>query len=117
MSGRERRKSPRVGVELPITLEGSSGEVRGRTLNISSSGIYFELSRYIEPMTKLRMGLAIPISTEDGAEGIVQFDGIIVRTEPETESDEVTAYRMAVFFTDVPDSSKDILTRFISTHL
>jgi hypothetical protein len=117
MSGRERRKAPRVDIELPIILEGGSGEVRGKTLNISSSGIYFELSRYIEPMTKLRMGLAIPLAAENGAEGIVQFDGIIVRTEPETESDEVKAYRMAVFFTDVPDSSKDILSRFISNNL
>ena len=117
MGGRERRKAPRVDIELPITLEGASGEVRGKTLNISASGIYFELSRYIEPMTKMRMGLAIPLGAADGKEGIVQFDGIVVRTEPEAESDEVEAYRMAVFFTDVPESSMEILSRFISANL
>ncbi|MCK4538441.1 MAG: PilZ domain-containing protein [Candidatus Krumholzibacteria bacterium] len=117
MGGRERRKSPRVDVELPIILEGADGEVRGKTLNISASGIYFELSKYIEPMTKLRMGLAIPLATENGKEGIVQFDGIVVRTEPETESEETKVYKMAVFFTKVPDSSMGILSKFISTNL
>ena len=58
-----------------------------------------------------------PRYAENGKEGIVQFDGIVVRTEPETESDEVKIYRMAVFFTHVPSLSMEILSRIISNNL
>ncbi len=117
MSFRERRKAPRIDIDLPISFEGSDGEITGKTLNISASGVYLQLPHFIEPMTKVRMGFAIPGSTEDGSEGIVQFDGIVVRTEPETRDESITDYRLAVFFTEIPPASMDILKRFISKRI
>ena len=114
MSFRERRKAPRVDIDLPISLEGADGEISGKTLNISSSGIYLQLPHFIEPMTKVRMGFAIPESSDDGSEGLVQFDGIVVRTEPEAPDESIENYRMAIFFTELPPASLDIIKRFIS---
>ena len=115
MSFNERRKSPRVEVDLPVSLEGAEGEISGRALNISTTGIYFELPHYIEPMTKIRMGLSVPASGEGTGREVVQFDGVVVRTEPESPEDGVVDYRMAVFFTSVPEKSLEALTGFISS--
>ncbi|TFG90020.1 MAG: PilZ domain-containing protein [Candidatus Atribacteria bacterium] len=118
MSVKDRRKAQRVDINLPVVIEGSEGEVSGRALNISTNGVYFELPRYMELMTKLRMGLSIPQSDDpDGDEGIVSFDGVVVRVEPEKEEPGVKSYRIAVFFTHLPENSCEILNTYISKML
>jgi hypothetical protein len=117
MTFNERRRAPRVRAELPILLEGGPAEAGGKTLNISTSGVYFEVPHFIEPLTKVRMELLFPGSGSPGSEGRVGFDGIVVRTEPETPSPDVTVYRTAVFFTYVPETSLKFLTKYIEKRL
>ncbi|MBN2069876.1 MAG: PilZ domain-containing protein [Candidatus Krumholzibacteriota bacterium] len=118
MSVKDRRKAPRVDIDLPVVIEGSEGEVSGRTLNISSNGVYFEIPHYMELMTRVRMGLAIPAAGDDGkGESIVSFDGVVVRIEPENEAPQPVKYRIAVFFTAIPESSRDILATYINRTL
>lgn len=113
----ERRKAPRIDAELPILLEGGPAEAGGKTLNISTSGVYFEVPHYIEPLTKVRMELLLPGAGGAGGEKKVAFDGIVVRTEPETPSDDVRVYRTAVFFTYMPEASLNVLSSFIEKRL
>ena len=117
MTFNERRRAPRVRAELPILLEGGPAEAGGKTLNISTSGVYFEVPHFIEPLTKVRMELLFPKQGSKGSEGRVGFDGIVVRTEPETPSADVTVYRTAVFFTYVPETSLKLLTKYIEKRL
>ncbi|MBN2184608.1 MAG: PilZ domain-containing protein [Candidatus Krumholzibacteriota bacterium] len=115
MSAKERRKARRVDIDLPVVIEGAEDEVCGRALNISANGVYFEMPRYMELMTKLRMGLSIPKADgPEGAESIVSFDGVVVRVEPEKEEPDIKSYRIAVFFTYLPKSSSEILDTYIS---
>ncbi len=113
MSTRERRKAPRVDVDLPITVEGGYAEVSGKTLNISTNGVYFESPRYMEPMTRVMMSLAVQAESGGAGKGRVQFDGVVVRVEPEERSPDISSYRIAVFFTRVPDESMKILRDFV----
>jgi len=118
MSTRERRKAPRIDVDLPITVEGGRAEVSGKTLNISTNGVYFESPRYMEPMTRVMMSLAVKPGALDAVRGgNVQFDGIVVRVEPEERSPDVSSYRIAVFFTRVPEESMKILRNFVESSL
>ena len=118
MSAKERRKARRVDIDLPVVIEGSGGEVCGRALNISKNGVYFEMPRYMELMTKLRMGLSIPQpANPDRDENIVSFDGVVVRVEPEKEEPDTKSYRIAVFFTYLPESSSEILDTYINKML
>lgn len=115
MSFKERRKSPRVEADFPINVGGEKGEATGRTINISTNGIYFESPRFIEPLTKVRMDLVLPSETVDADEEIlVEFDGVVVRVEPEKEDKKISKYKVAIFFTFVPKESMDILSTFIS---
>ena len=114
----ERRKSPRVAVELPIAVEGGPAEATGRTLNISENGIYFEVPHFIEPLTKIRMELYVPSGSDSNKEGIrFGFDGVVVRAEPQEPADPPGPFRLAVFSTKVPESSTTALKSFIEREL
>ncbi len=117
MSFKERRKSPRVDADFPINVGGETGEATGRTINISTNGIYFESPRFIEPLTKVRMDLVLPASVMDSdEERLVEFDGVVVRVEPEKEDKSQPLYKIAIFFTFVPKDSMEVLKSFISSN-
>ena len=72
----------------------------------------------MEPLTKVRMELLFPASDgSSGGEVRVGFDGIVVRTEPDAPTSNVSIYRMAVFFTHIPESSSKILSGFIESRI
>jgi hypothetical protein len=114
----DRRKSPRVAAELPIAVEGGPAEASGKTLNISENGVYFEVPRFIEPLTKVRMEMFIPTGDDNRGKGIrLGFDGVVVRVEPEEAAGYEGPFRVAVFFTHVPEESMKALNAFIEKHM
>ncbi len=114
----DRRKSQRVAAELPIAIEGGPAEAYGKTLNISENGVYFEVPHFIEPLTRVRMELFIPTATGSEKEGIrLGFDGVVVRVEPEEPTDHTGPFRVAVFFTHVPENSLAALQGFIERNM
>lgn len=118
MSAKERRKSQRIEADLPICISGDPEAAEGKTINISSNGVFFESPRLIEPLTKVRMELMVPVL--DGGqekEMGVSFDGIVVRANPEKTDQAVSRYKIAVFFTHVPAASQKILDTFIKRRL
>jgi hypothetical protein len=118
MNTPERRKAQRVQASLPITISGGPESAEGRTINISSNGVYFESPRRIETLTKVRLQLLVPVR-EAGVdkELSVVFDGVVVRVEPEKEDPAVARYRIALFFTHVPKASQSVLDGFIKSRL
>ena len=106
----ERRKGQRVDANLKLAVkiprpDGSHEPATMQTLNISSSGIYFKSDHFIEPMTKLNMELELPVRGADGATetASASCDGIVVRVLPESETDEIAYYEVAVFFTQIDE--------------
>src|SRR5262245_8454859 len=68
----ELRVPARLHIELLIDAETSSAT--GSTINISSNGVYFTSSRYLEPLTVLGMRLLLP-----GEEGDATPEALDVR--------------------------------------
>jgi hypothetical protein len=118
MPAEERRRAERIEVAIPLDVSGDEGSARGETINISMNGVYFRFDSYIDPLTKVRMGLVIPgeVESED-SEKKAMFDGVVVRTEPETEDENISDYRIAVYITYMSKDSREILSDFISRHI
>lgn len=118
MSAKERRKAQRVDAALPIVIAGGAEPAEGKTINISTNGVYFESPRAIEPLTKVRMELMMPVQ-EGGAEKEegVSFDGVVVRTDLDRTDPEATVYRIAVFFTHLSQTSQKTIDGFIKRRL
>lgn len=110
-SGSERRRGQRVDANLKLSVrvprpDGGHEPAEMETLNISSSGIYFKSDHFIEPMTKLEMQLDLPVPGTDGtaSTATATCEGIVVRVLPETASDEIAHYEVAVFFTQIDEA-------------
>jgi len=113
----ERRKAKRVEANLAVTLRGGPAEAKGKALNISANGIYFESPYHISPLTKVHLELLIPDPGGQRKESPVTCDGVVVRVEPEKKDPAIAKYNVAIFFTLVPESSRKILDRYIRSRL
>ncbi len=118
MPGQERRQAQRVKASLAISVSAGPEEATGKTLNISTNGVYFQSPHYIEPLTKVQMELVIPMHEGDSEkETLVRCDGIVVRVEPEREDPSVSSYNFAVFFSFLSDASQKTLKKYITQRL
>jgi len=104
----DRRRAQRVDARMKLTVQvsrpdGSLRQASLETLNISSSGLYFQTDHFIEPMTKLDLLLELPVAgSTPGAPprtAAVRCEGIVVRSVPEAPDPTADSYEVAVFFT------------------
>lgn len=104
----DRRRAQRVDARMKLTVQvprpdGSLAQANLETLNISSSGLYFQTDHFIEPMTKLDLLLELPVQAASPGgpprTAAVRCEGIVVRSVPESPDQAVASYEVAVFFT------------------
>ena len=117
MGFKDRRKAQRVQADLAINISGDREDSTGKTIDISTNGVYFRSPYYMGPMTKVHLELPVPGTDGDSARSKVVCDGIVVRVTPEKEAPGVTNYEIAVFFTHMQGTSLERLRRFIKSKL
>lgn len=118
----ERRRAERVDANLRLEVqlpgEGAGGVANLETINISSSGIYFKSDHFIEPMTKLQMDLEVLVPDNEGKpseeRASVPCEGIVVRSNPEAQTEGCREYEIAVFFTLIEPDGMANLERHIT---
>jgi hypothetical protein len=112
----ERRRDPRAAARLKIDVAGHGEPLSVSSLNIGAGGVYVEVPRFIEPLTKLSLSLLIPAPTPNEAAVRMETDAIVVRTLPEAEDASVESYEIACAFLDLKDEHRDLINRYILTH-
>jgi len=118
----ERRRAQRVEARLGIEVrlpraDGSLALANLETLNISTSGVYFQSDHFIEPMTKLDMLFQLPVADAGGGgerTAGVRCEGIVVRTVPERAQPGHDRYEVAVFFTHFEPDALQLLEDHIA---
>jgi hypothetical protein len=101
----ERRKYPRIKKNIPLKISSGEFDIVTETENISGSGAYCRIDRYIEPMTKLKIIILLPIKQRNRiVTKKIECGGVIVRTE--NIPDKMNWFNIAIFFNDI--SRKDI---------
>lgn len=111
----EKRQHPRI--EQNISLKISSGEVDfvTETRNLSCSGVYCRVNKYVEPMTRLALTLLLP--QKKGSATVskkIVCHGVVVRTE---NIPYENAFNLAIFFSDIRIQDKSIISAFVTTTL
>ena len=113
----ERRRDARATARLPVELAGDGdGTLSVSSLNIGAGGVYVEVPRYIEPLTKLSLSMMIPGPTPAEESSLVETEAIVVRVLPERPDASVDRYEVACAFLDLTDENRDIVNRYILTH-
>lgn len=111
----ERRKDPRLGNNIPIRISQTDGDMVTETANISRSGLYCKVNRYIEPMTKLKVCLLLPLR-KNGKDVTKQImaQGVVVRAEQIAQTDD---HNIAIFFSEIAQRDAESIADYVSSYL
>ena len=111
----ERRSDPRLDNNIPVKICGESGDFVSETQNISRSGTYCRVEKYIAPMTKLKIHLMLK-NPETGKKNTrkISCEGVVVRSEP---AEDGKGYHLAVFFSDITKRDAEFITDYVGAHL
>ena len=111
---RERRKAPRVDERLSLSLTGLETAFLVETRNISATGAYCTLDRFIAPMTKLQLDCEL----SNGAQRTrIRCSGVVVRVDPGVAEATRAQYHMAIFFTDLSERDRKVLSQFVTARI
>ncbi len=114
-SSQERRRDPRLYNNVPLKIFHDDGDIVTQTANISRSGAYCRVEKYIEPMTKLKINLLLPIKKNGKSTSKkITCQGAIVRTEKILADN---AYNIAIFFNDISQRDAESIADYVSSSL
>ena len=114
MSTPERRAAQRIAKQLPLTLSDDAAPFLTHTKNLSTSGAYCTVRRFIAPMTKLQVQMEI---SGHAKPTVVRCEGVVVRVEPPRKLARRTTYNVAIFFSNLTDRDRATLARFVDAHV
>ena len=106
----ERRGSPRIEMQVPMNLAVDGEMLITRTKNLSASGAYCTLRRFLEPMTKLQVQLELPGRPRPTK---VVCYGVVVRIEPPRPLPKRSSYHIAIFFHDIAARTRSIIAQYV----
>lgn len=111
----ERRQHPRIQKNIPLKISQEDGDLVTETWNISRSGAYCKVNRYIEPMTKLKVNLLLPFKKrERQMTRQISCEGIVIRTETVPSKDY---YNVAIFFSDIAKKDAEAIAEYVDAYL
>ena len=111
---RERRKSPRVAERLSIALTHEAAVLEAETSNLSTSGAYCTIDRFIAPMTKLQLQFEVPNHSRRVR---IRCQGVVVRSEPVVMNPTKGRYAVAIYFTELTERDRTAIAQFVSHRL
>ena len=101
----EKRRYPRVEQRIPVKISSDYGDILTETKNLSCSGAFCRMHQRLEPMTKLRIHLLLPLRKNDRViSKKITCHGVVVRVEAVADSEDY--FDTAIFFSDI--APKDI---------
>lgn|SRR3989338_6948487 len=110
----ERRKHPRINLELPLKVAANGYDFSTSTMNVSCLGAYCRITKYVPPFTKVLVKLALPILTNSGSKNYgLECRGVIVRTEDELSG----GFNIAIFFNHIKDDQRKKISEYLNQFL
>lgn len=117
----DRRANPRVEASIPaqIVLQDGPHAITVETVNISASGLYCYVPRYIAPGTAVQAALILPRCQQGEIESrFLDLRGVTVRTDYEEEDCMVICpYRVAICFSDTSRQQREEIASFVQERI
>ena len=111
---RERRKVPRIAERVVMAVTDAGTALAAESRNLSTSGVYCTLDRFLAPMSKVQLQFELP---NGGRTSKVQCTGVVVRVEPVVASADRGRFNTAIFFTELSDRNRSTISRFVRQRL
>jgi hypothetical protein len=103
--GRERRKSPRFAVDVPVRLTVAGESLPGRLRDVCRDAALVEANRWFPLQTPIELAVELP-----GTGGPLALKGTVIRLAP----GEQGSHGMAILFGDVGEAAALRIDFFIS---
>lgn len=116
----ERRKYPRVEKSLPLKISREDLDIITETKNISCSGAYCQIDKYLPLMSKVEIVLLLPIESHNKKiiTKKIKCIGVVVRSEPVILKGVDSAYHnVAIFFTELNKADRNTIAQYINCNL
>ena len=114
-SPQERRRHPRLENHIPLKICSDDFDVVTETKNLSSSGAYCRVNKYLEPMTKLKIHLLLPFKKYNKSViKKISCEGVVVRSES-VPGDQY--FNVAIYFSDITPKDVNCLNDYINSVL
>ena len=112
MTTTERRRDPRVAVELPLRFTFGGKTIDSRIVDLSKAGIRFQTPQPLPVMSRMQLILGLPQGKRITRITII---GVVVRCAE--VRGRVTPFDAAIFFEDVsPASARNRLNEFVGSY-
>ncbi len=110
-SGAERRKHLRLEHNVPVKISGGDVDIVTETKDLSCSGAFCRINKFIAPMTKLKLNLLLPV--RKGSKIVdkrINCEGVVVRIEATADGD---FFHAAIFFSDINPKDSQLIGEFV----
>lgn len=115
MSSSERRRSPRVDSSIPLKISGGEFDIVTESKNLSASGAYCTVDQYLEPMTKLKIHLLLPLKKNDKVVAKkITCSGVVVRTQAQSDG---KTFDTAIYFNEIDEKNRKAIAEYVLTLL
>ena len=111
----ERRKYPRISQDLPIRVAINGYDFMTSTSNISCTGAYCRIKKYLPPFTRVLVRLTLPIMNEiRNTFYDVSCKGVIVRSE---DNEAAGDFNIAIFFNNIKETERKKIAQYVNQFL
>lgn len=123
VSQAERRRFPRFNVPIPLVLfisrveDAGNTTIRATSINISLNGVYCMIDQFIPMFDKIEITFVLPENPEAPPRFMSQYEGIVVRIEPEAQEAGRHEYQVAIYFQNLTQEQQDFLYTLILSYL
>ncbi len=114
-SPHERRREPRAVEQLTLDLQDAATQLTAETKNLSASGAYCTLERFIPPMSKLQLHFELP--GNGTRRSAIRCSGVVVRVEPVIAPSGRGSYHIAILFTELSARDRSAISSFVRQRL
>ena len=111
--GAERRRHLRLEHSVPVKISSGDIDIVTETMNLSCSGTFCRINKYVAPMTKLKLNLLLPLRKNNKVVSKrIYCEGVVVRTESAAQGDY---FQTAIFFSDISPRDSQIICEFVES--
>ena len=109
----EKRRHLRVEQNIPLKISSELGDILTETKNLSCSGAYFCVEQRLEPMTKLKVHLLLPLRKSNKVTTKkITCQGVVVRAKAVSNE---KYYDTAIFFSDIAPKDARTISEFVES--
>lgn len=109
----EKRRHLRVDYNIPVKISSDHGDILTETKNLSCSGAFCRVSERLEPMTKLKVQLLLPMRKSDKIKPKkISCQGVVIRSQTVPREDY---FDTAIFFSDIAPKDSRTINEFVES--